>query len=135
MNRTITTDPIADMLARIRNALAAQKSQINVPYSHMKAAVAQLLKECGFIVDTNVSGEGVDKSLTLTLTDGSSQTHRITAIDRVSKPGRRYYVSAQEIPIVKRGRGIVIISTSKGLMTGEMAKTHHIGGELICKVY
>lgn len=134
MSNTITTDPIADMLARIRNALAVQKTHINVPYSRMKAAVAHLLKESDFISDVTVGGEGVSKSLTLTL-HSENQPARISAIDRVSKPGRRYYVSSQEIPVIKRGRGIVIISTSKGLMTGETAKRQRIGGELICKVY
>lgn len=134
MNSTITTDPIADMLSRIRNALAVRKSQIDLPYSTIKAEIARLLKENDFIVEAHTSGEGVTKTLSLVLHDGSHRAH-ISSIDRLSKPGRRFYVSSQEIPVVKRGRGIIIISTSKGLMTGDAARTQHIGGELICKVY
>jgi small subunit ribosomal protein S8 len=134
MNSTITSDPIADMLARIRNALAVRKAQISLPHSNQKAAVAQLLKDSKFIVDVRAHGDGIDKSLTLVLR-ADELPARITAIERISKPGRRYYVSAQEIPVVKRGRGIVIISTSKGLLTGDAAKAQHLGGELICKVY
>src|SRR6266567_3431540 len=115
MNKTITTDPLADMLARIRNALSVRKGQINLSYSVLKSSVSSLLNDSNFIVDVQVAGEGVSKALILVLQDGS-QASRLTSIDRISKPGRRYYVSAQEIPIIKRGRGIVIISTSKGLM-------------------
>lgn len=129
-----STDPIADMLSRIRNAIAVRKSEISLPHSNVKEAVARLLKDSNFINEVKVEGEGIAKNLKLTLNDEDSNA-RITEIERVSKPGRRYYVAAKEIPVVKRGRGVVIISTSKGMMTGDEAKKQQVGGELICKVY
>lgn len=131
---TTTTDPIADMLSRIRNAIAVRKNAVNLPHSNVKESVARLLKESNFITDVQVEGEGITKNLVLTLSDEDSNSP-ITEIQRLSKPGRRHYVSAQEIPTVKRGRGIIIISTSKGMMTGDRARQERIGGELICKVY
>lgn len=133
MSRT-TTDPISDMLTRIRNAIAVRKSEVNLPHSKIKEAVARLLQETKFIDRVEVSDATVGKTLTVKINDEHANA-RITEIVRVSKPGRRYYVNAQEIPTVKRGRGLVIVSTSKGLMTGDQAKAQHIGGELICKVY
>jgi len=131
---TTSTDPIADMLTRIRNAIAVRKYEISLPHSQVKESVARLLKESRFIDDVSVKDAPVGKTLMVKINDESSQA-RITEIVRVSKPGRRYYVNAKAIPIVKRGRGVVIISTSKGLMTGDQAKTENVGGELICKVY
>lgn len=133
MSKT-TTDPIADMLTRIRNAIAVRKTEISLPHSRIKESVALLLKESGFIDGVSVSDAPVGKTLTVKL-NGESSNARITEIVRLSKPGRRHYVNAQEIPVVKRGRGLVILSTSKGLMTGDRARQEHVGGELICKVY
>ena len=133
MSKT-STDPIADMFTRIRNAIAVRKSEVTLPHSSIKESVARLLKESNFIDGVNVTDATVGKTLVITINNEASNA-RITEIVRVSKPGRRFYVNAQEIPTVKRGRGVVIISTSKGVMTGERAKTEHIGGELICKVY
>ena len=130
----VSTDPIADMLTRIRNAIAVSKHEFSLPHSNIKEAVARLLHENNFIDGVSVSDAPVGKTLTLKLHTSSSNAH-ITEIVRLSKPGRRYYVTAGEIPVVKRGRGLVIVSTSKGLMTGDRARTEHIGGELICKVY
>lgn len=129
-----STDPIADMLARIRNAINVRKSEISLPYSKSKEAVARLLADNQFIVAATVSGEGVDKVLQLNLNNDNDNVH-ITEISRLSKPGRRQYTRAAMIPTVKRGRGIVIISTSRGMMTGSEAKKLGIGGELICEVY
>lgn len=134
MSSKVTTDPIADMLSRIRNAVAVNKHEISLPHSKVKQAVATLLKDNNFIESVAVEGEGIDKHLAITINDERS-TSRITEIKRLSKPGRRHYVRSQEIPVVKRGRGIVIVSTSKGLMTGDEAKKQRVGGELICKVY
>ncbi len=133
---TTTTDPISDMLTRIRNAIAVRKHEINLPHSKIKEAVATMLKDSKFIEGVQVSeaANGVGKTLSLTLSSDSSNA-RITEIVRISKPGRRYYVNATEIPVVKRGRGLVIISTSQGLMTGDDAKKAKVGGELICRVY
>ncbi len=131
---TTTTDPIADMLTRIRNAVMVRKNQVTLPHSKIKESVARLLAESHFVDGLEVSDAPIGKELTVKINDEGSSA-RITEIVRVSKPGRRYYVNAKEIPIVKRGRGVVILSTSKGLMTGERARDEHIGGELICKIY
>ncbi|HTB48835.1 MAG TPA: 30S ribosomal protein S8 [Verrucomicrobiae bacterium] len=133
MSKT-TTDPISDMLTRIRNAIAVRKNEVSLPHSNIKESVARLLKESNFIDGVSVSDAPVGKTLTVKINDESANA-RITEIVRLSKPGRRYYVNAREIPVVKRGRGVVIVSTSKGLMTGDRAKTERVGGELICKVY
>ena len=130
----VSTDPIADMLSRIRNALAVNKGEINLPHSNTKEAVARLLKSAQYIDDVKVATAPVGKSLTLVL-HGENTNSRITEIVRLSKPGRRLYTSADKMPSVKQGRGIVIVSTSKGLMTGYDARKQRIGGELICKVY
>ena len=130
----VSTDPIADMLTRIRNAINVRKSEVSLPHSNVKQAVAELLKESNFIDAVKVDGEGVSKRIILTI-NGEHTNTRITEIQRLSKPGRRYYVRSQDIPTVKRGRGVVIVSTSKGLMLGDAAKQAGVGGELICKVY
>ena len=131
---TTSTDPIADMLTRIRNAINVRKSEISLPHSSIKEAVAKLLQESNFIDGVYVEDAPVGKILKVKINDENSNA-RITEIVRVSKPGRRYYVNAKEIPVVKRGRGVVIISTSHGLMTGDDARAKKVGGELICKVY
>lgn len=129
-----TTDPIADMLSRLRNAIAVRKHEVNMPHSKAKEAVATLLKENGFLAAVKVADAEVGKTLTITI-NGESENAKITEIKRLSKPGRRYYVKSQEIPVVKRGRGLVIVSTSQGMMTGDKAKQAGVGGELICRVY
>lgn len=131
---TTSTDPIADMLTRIRNAINVRKSEVSLPHSSIKEGVAKLLQESNFIDGVYVKDAPVGKVMTLKINDENSNA-RITEIVRVSKPGRRYYVNAKEIPVVKRGRGVVIISTSHGLMTGDDARAKKVGGELICKVY
>lgn len=130
----VSTDPIADMLTRIRNAIAVRKSEITLPHSKVKQSVAELLKESGFIVDVKVADATVGKSLKIVINE-ADQNAVITEIDRLSKPGRRVYYASRDIPTVKRGRGIVIVSTSKGMMLGDKAKKLGVGGELICKVY
>ena len=134
---TTSTDPIADMLTRIRNAINVRKNVVSMPHSNVKESVARLLQTSNFIdkVEVADAAEGkVGKTLTVTI-NSEQDNARITEIDRVSKPGRRYYVRSGEIPTVKRGRVIVIVSTSKGMMTGAQAKKQGIGGEVICKVY
>lgn len=131
---TTTTDPIADMLARIRNALMVRKNVVSLPHSRNKEAIARILVENNYIDAVRVADATVGKTLTLELfAEGTAV--RITEINRKSTPGRRMYTAAREIPTVKRGRGMVIMSTSKGIMTGTTAKEQHIGGELICEVY
>ncbi len=129
-----STDPIADMLSRIRNAIAVRKNEVSMPHSKAKEAVAQLLKDNGFLSAVNTSDAAIGKTLTITI-NSESDNARITEITRLSKPGRRFYTKAKEIPTVKRGRGLVIVSTSKGMMTGVEARNQGVGGELICKVY
>lgn len=131
---TTSTDPIADMLTRIRNAINVRKYEVSLPHSNVKEAVARMLADSNFIDAVSVEDAKVGKTLTIRIAaDGTNA--RITEISRVSKPGRRYYVKSAEIPTIKQGRGLVIVSTSKGMMTGEQAKAAKIGGELICKVY
>lgn len=130
----VSTDPIADMLTRIRNAIAVNKHEVRVPYSKIKETIATQLAESGFIGKVTVDGEGIAKYLIITLAQPGKNAN-ITLIERISKPGRRMYVKANEIPTVKRGRGVVIVSTSQGIMTGSDATSKNLGGELICKVY
>ncbi len=133
MSKT-STDPIADMLTRIRNAISVRKNEVSLPHSQIKESVAKLLQESNFVDAVSVKDAPVGKTLIVKINDQDSNA-RITEIVRMSKPGRRHYVNAKEIPVVKRGRGIVIISTSHGIMTGDKAKAEKVGGEVICKVY
>lgn len=130
----VSTDPIADMLSRIRNAIAVRKPEISLPHSNVKQSVAELLKRSNFIDSVRVVDASIGKTLVLTIND-ANQNARITEIVRLSTPGRRLYSKADGIPVVKRGRGVVIVSTSKGLMSGDDAKKQRLGGELICRVY
>jgi len=130
----VSTDPIADMLTRIRNAAAVGKHEVSMPHSKIKESIAELLKKSGFIKDVSVADATVGKTLKLAITE-EGEPSRITEIIRISKPGRREYTGAAEIPTIKRGRGVVIVSTSKGLMIGAEAKKAGVGGELICKIY
>ncbi|HVO86524.1 MAG TPA: 30S ribosomal protein S8 [Candidatus Binatia bacterium] len=131
----MATDPIADMITRIRNAIAAGKDETSLPHSMTKERVAKILARSGFLEDVKQSKDELGhKNLDVVINlPGTNST--ITEISRLSKPGRRWYVKSKEIPLVKRGRGIVIISTSAGIMTGEEARAKRLGGELICKVY
>ncbi len=131
---TVSTDPIADMLSRIRNAIAVRKHELSLPHSNVKEAVARLLVDSKFLDGVKVEDAAIGKVLTITIADADSNA-RITEIVRLSRPGRREYASADKIPTVKRGRGLVIVSTSKGMMTGKDARNQGVGGELICKVY
>ncbi len=128
-----TTDPIADMLTRIRNAILVNKSDIILPYSLIKEQIAKLLVENNFIDSFKVKKDQNFKYLLITLSS-DNQNARISEIKKLSKPGKRIYVPVSRIPKVKQGRGIVIISTSKGLLTGEEARKNKVGGELICQV-
>jgi len=130
----MTTDPIADMLTRIRNAVAAGKSEVTLPYSKIKATIAQILKKNGYIAEISTTETGIFKTLVLQV--GQTEVAKpLTAIVRVSKPGRRMYAKRDEIPRILGGRGIMIVSTSAGLMTGYEARAKGLGGELICKVW
>jgi len=130
----VSTDPIADMLTRIRNAAMVRKNEVSMPHSKIKQTIAEVLAKNHFIDKVDMAQNGGFKSLKITINQPESNA-RITEIERLSKPGCRIYKKAQEIPTVKRGRGIIVISTSKGIMTGDEAKKAGLGGELICKVY
>ncbi len=129
-----STDPIADMLTRIRNAINVRKNEVSLPHSSIKENVARSLQANGFIESVSVTDLSVGKQLHIVI-NSEDENAKITEIKRLSKPGRRVYTNAREIPTVKRGRGIVIVSTSKGLMTGNEAKQAGLGGELIASVY
>jgi small subunit ribosomal protein S8 len=129
----MTSDPIADMLTRIRNAISASRTAVVMPHSNIKEAIAGILKDNGFISDFRVDTSGSFKSIVITIADGEQPT--ITELQRVSKPGRRVYASSQDIPLVLGGRGMVILSTSGGVMTGREARQKGLGGEIMCKVW
>lgn len=129
-----STDPISDMLTRIRNGRLVGKSEVNMPHSNTKEAVAKILVSQGFLSGLKASKVDGHKNLSITLC-GIGENPKVTHLARISKPGRRVYAQAGEIPTVKRGRGIVVISTSKGMMSGSEAKSKGLGGELICEVY
>lgn len=129
-----STDPIADLLTRIRNAVMVGKNEITVPSSKIKVTVAQQLKKAGYVTSVKVESAKPRDILVVTINElGENST--INEIKRLSKPGRRVYVSADEIPKVKSGRGVVLVSTSKGVITGDEAKKQRIGGELLLSVY
>jgi small subunit ribosomal protein S8 len=129
-----TTDPIADMLTRIRNAILVRKNEVSMPHSKIKEAVARSLSANGFLQSVSVTPLSVGKQLHIVI-NPDDENAKITEIKRLSKPGRRHYSNAKEMPTIKRGRGVVIVSTSKGLMTGKEAKQQGLGGELIASVY
>jgi small subunit ribosomal protein S8 len=128
------TDPIADMLTRIRNALIARHKSLEVPASRIKVEIARILKEEGFIADYKVFEEGPRKIIKIDLLYTPEGETVIKEVQRVSKPGCRVYVNKNELPRVRGGLGISIVSTSKGLMTGTEARRLKIGGELLCTV-
>lgn len=130
----MNTDPIADMLTRIRNGLMARKASVSMPYSKIKEAIAHILKDHGFVHSVKVEANGDFKHIVIELGEEASAAP-ITEVTRISKPGRRIYAASRDIPQVLGGRGIVIVSTSSGLMTGKEAKKRGLGGELICKVW
>ena len=130
----VSTDPVADMLTRIRNAAAVNKDAVSMPHSKLKEAVARILSNHNFVGEVSVSEEGINKQLIINVARHAGRP-AITEVSRISKPGRRMYTSADAIPTYKGGRGIVVISTSKGIMTGADAKKQRLGGELICQIY
>jgi small subunit ribosomal protein S8 len=129
------TDPIADMLTRIRNAALARHDRTEVPASRMKAAVAEILKAEGFIADVRPSEGDGPKKLTIVLKYGRDRQSAIDGVKRVSRPGRRVYVRHDRIPRVLSGLGISILSTSRGLMSDRDARRLKVGGELLCEVW
>jgi len=128
------TDPIADMLTRIRNAIMVRRDSVLIPASRMKLAITKILKDEGFISDYEVLRDKPHRTIKIYLKYGDQNQPVLTGLERVSKPGLRVYVDQKEIPRVAGGLGIAIISTSKGVMTGQEAWRQGIGGELLCYV-
>jgi small subunit ribosomal protein S8 len=129
------TDPIADMLTRIRNAIAANHTRVDIPGSKLKLEVARILKEEGYINSFTTKGEGVKYMIRVFLRYDAKGVSSITHLSRVSRPGRRVYVGAADIPRVLGGYGINIVSTSQGLMSGKQARRQKVGGEILAEVY
>jgi small subunit ribosomal protein S8 len=129
------TDPIADMLTRIRNGVSARHDNVQMPSSKIKVAIAKVLKEEGFIRDFQVSEEAPRTMLKIDLSYKGRKEPVLSGIKRVSKPGLRVYVQKREIPRVLGGLGVAIISTPEGVMTGQHARQKSIGGEILCYVW
>jgi small subunit ribosomal protein S8 len=131
----MVTDPIADMLTRIRNANQMRNKEVEIPASKIKVEIARILKEEGFIVDYKTKKNNIQDILVLSLKYSDSKERVITGLKRISKPGLRAYVKADEVPKVLNGLGIAIISTSKGLMTDKNARLQSLGGEVLAYVW
>jgi len=131
----MVTDPIADMLTRIRNANQMRNKEVEIPASKIKVEIARILKEEGFIVDYKTKKNNVQDVLVLTLKYGENKERVITGLKRISKPGLRAYVKADEVPKVLNGLGIAIISTSRGVMTDKNARQQSLGGEVLAYVW
>jgi small subunit ribosomal protein S8 len=129
------TDPIADMLTRIRNAVAANHPRVDVPGSKLKMEVARILKEEGYINSFVTKGEGAKYMIRIFLRYDAKGASSITHLSRVSRPGRRVFVGATEIPRVLGGYGVNIVSTSRGLMSGKRARKENVGGEILAEIY
>ncbi|NLL75511.1 MAG: 30S ribosomal protein S8 [Erysipelothrix sp.] len=129
------TDPIADFLTRVRNALGAKHDIVEIPASKEKIEIARILKEEGFIRDYLVSGEGIKKSITVVLKYGPNNERVISGLKRISKPGLRVYAKVNEVPRVLNGLGIAIITTSEGMLTDKQARQKHVGGEVLAYIW
>jgi len=132
------SDPMADMLTRMRNAMMRQHQTVSVPHSNIKESVAQVLKEEGYIEDFQVLPEKPRAIIQIKLKYVGGRRERrsvITGLERVSRPGRRVYVGKREIPWVLSGMGVAVLTTSKGIMTGQKARRLGLGGEVLCKIW
>ena len=131
----MVTDPIADMLTRIRNANAMRYVEVEVPSSKLKLEIAKILKEEGFIKDYKIKKNNVQDIIVLNLKYGENKERVITGLKRISKPGLRVYAKANEVPTVLNGLGIAIVSTSKGIMTDKNARKESLGGEVLAYIW
>ena len=131
----MTSDPIADMLTRVRNAITARHPKVDIPASKLKTEIARILKEEGYIANYKVAEEGVKKVIKIYLKYAPDNSPVITKIERVSRPGCRNYAGKNEIPRVQGGIGISILTTPAGVMTGRKARKEGVGGEVLCKVW
>lgn len=132
---TITTDPIADMLTRIRNAVAVSHERVSMPSSKMKVKIAEILESEGFIDRFEVKQDGHHSELELVLRYGERRRPAIEGIKRISKPGHRIYRGAAELPRVQGGIGVAVVSTSRGLLPDREARRRRLGGEVVCEVW
>ena len=131
----VVTDPIADMLTRIRNALIAKHDEVVIPFSNMKLAIAKILLDEGYIKSYGVKEDGIIKNIAITLKYGPNRQKVITGLKRISKPGLRIYARKDNIPKVLNGLGIAILSTSKGVMTDREARKAAVGGEVLAYIW
>jgi small subunit ribosomal protein S8 len=129
------TDPISDMLTRIRNAIAARHPKVDVPASTLKMQLARILKEEGYVANFKLTEDGARKSIRIYLKYTPGNVPVISRIERVSRPGCRVYVGSREVPRVLGGLGINILTTPKGVMTGSTARKEGVGGEVLCQVW
>lgn len=131
----VMTDPVADMLARIRNASMAYKDEVLIPASTLKERIAEILVSEGYVSGTAVDGEGKDRRIMIQLKYGPNRERTLSGLKRVSTPGRRVYADKETIPRVLGGLGIAILSTSRGLLTDRQAKKQGVGGEVLAYVW
>jgi small subunit ribosomal protein S8 len=131
----VISDPVSDMLTRIRNGINARHMRVPMPLSKVKLRIAECMKSEGFIEDFEVAREGTRGTLTVQLKYDNNRECVITGLKRVSRPGLRRYVATEEIPVVRNGLGVAIISTSSGVMTDREARRQRVGGELLCTVW
>ena len=129
------TDPIADLLTRVRNANAAKHETVEIPASNMKKAICQILLDEGYIKEMKVEDDGLQGKIVLTLKYGENKTRIIQGLKRISKPGLRIYAGVEDMPRVMKGLGVAIVSTSKGVMTDKQARKMGVGGEVLAFVW
>ncbi len=129
------TDPIADMLTRVRNALAVNKETVEIPSSNMKKAIADIMLKEGYVSDVKLEEDGFSGKLVITLKYVGKKKSVINSLKRVSRPGLRVYAGVEDMPKVMDGLGIAIISTNKGVMTDKQAKAANVGGEVLCYIW
>lgn len=131
----MTTDPIADMLTRVRNAIKARHSKVDIPASKLKLEIARIMKEEGYILNFKLAEEGSKKTIKVYLKYTPTNDSVISHLERISRPGCRIYVGSTEVPKVLGGLGINILTTPKGVMTGASARKANVGGELLCQIF
>ena len=129
------TDPIADMLTRIRNAIRANKETVEIPSSNMKKAIADIMLSEGYVSDVKVAEDGYNGKILITLKYIGKKKNVINGLKRVSKPGLRTYAGVEDMPKVMDGLGVAVLSTNKGVMTNKQAKTANVGGEVLCYIW
>lgn len=129
------TDPIADMLTRVRNALMVNKETVEIPSSNMKKAIADIMLAEGFVSDVKLVEDGYNGKLVVTLKYAAKKQPVINGLKRVSKPGLRTYAGVENMPTVMNGMGVAVISTNKGIMTDKQAKAANVGGEVLCYIW